>query len=369
MATLKNRLVVEVAKNLNALFHLELGLTRGPVPDFERSLGQTQKQLDQTRKQLSNKDRELQLLRQEVNKRTAQLSGVRGELSENRKLLSRDRKLLLESNRRLSKSQEQLENANSDARSKQSQVEQSTKLTDEPFDTALYSDIAKLLENIPIDLGGGCSVSKAYVLASLIRDHDLKVTAEIGVYRGRSLFPQALAHSKFTGGLVYGIDPWSTEEAREEHTEFADSELKQELNHFIEKTDWQGIYEEVESLNESLGYEDHCVLLRQTSTDAISHFEENDITLDLVHIDGNHDTGKVAEDVALYEKRLRSGGFIVLDDISFKSVKPMYEELVSRTQLVFERTDDNHANDYAVFQNIPPSQDAKYNRKSWVQEL
>ncbi len=362
MPTLKNRLVIELARNLNALFHLELGLLRGPVPDFEQTF-------DETRKQLQDKEKELHLLREEFSKRTGQITQTRKQLSENQKLLSRERTLLLKSNNQLSKTREQLQAKDRKTEMLQMRVRSNPTLEAKQFDGDLYSDIAAILDKIPADAGGGCSVSKAYVMSMLIREHDLKTTADIGVYRGRSLFPQALAHSRFTGGVVYAVDPWSAEEAREEDLGFADSARKEELDRFIEETDWQAIYERVKALNEELGYADHCTLLRKTSAEAASYFEENEVSFDLVHVDGNHDTDKVAEDIELYTGRLRSGGFIVLDDVSFKSVMPVYDELRSRMQLVYERIDQNYANDYAVLQNIPPSSDARYNKQLWVQDL
>lgn len=362
MPTFKNRLVVELARNLNALFHLELSLLRGPVPDFEQSF-------DETRRQLKDDNEELHLLREELSKRTGQLTQARKQLSENQKVLSRERKLLLKGNNQLSKAQEKLRAKERWVEIRKMQIMSNPMLEATEFDEDLYSDIAGILDKIPADVGGGCSVSKAYVMAMLIREYDLKTTADIGVYRGRSLFPQALAHVRFTGGVVYGVDPWSAEEAREEDLGFADGERKEALDRFIEETDWQAICERVEALNKELGYADHCTLLRKTSAEAASYFEENEVSFDLVHVDGNHDTDKVAEDVGLYTARLRSGGFIVLDDISFKSVIPIYDELRSRMHLVYERLDQNYANDYAVFQNIPPSSDARYNKRIWAQDL
>lgn len=355
MPILKNRLVVGLARNLNAIFHLELGLLRGPVPDFEQSF-------EETRKQLQDNKKELHLLHEELSKRTGQLARAREQLSESQRLLSQERKLLLECNNRLSKARQQAE-------INKMKLSLNPTLEGKGFDGGLYSGISEILEKIPADAGGGCSVSKAYVMATLIRKFDMKTTADIGVYRGRSLFPQALAHARFTGGVVYGVDPWSAEEAREEDLGFVDDARKEELDRFIEQTDWQAIYERVEALREELGYDGHCALLRKTSAEAASYFEDEGISFDLVHVDGNHDTEKVVEDIELYMGRLRDGGFVVLDDISFKSVRPVYDELRSRTQLVYERVDQNYSNDYAVFQNVAPSTDAKYNKRLWVQDL
>lgn len=209
----------------------------------------------------------------------------------------------------------------------------------------LHSEVARILDRIPIDFGGGCSQSKAYLMAWLIRRYGMQITVDIGVYRGRSLFPQALAHKRFAGGVVYGVDPWSASEAREDDN----PEKKKAIDRFVNRTDFEAIYQNVDSLNHDLGYENHCVLLRQTSASAASYFEQENLFFDMVHIDGNHDTAKVMEDVDLYLLRLNGNGFIVMDDVSWSSVRPAYEALRSKTSLVFERVDK--ANDYAVFWN------------------
>jgi len=210
----------------------------------------------------------------------------------------------------------------------------------------LYSDIEALLGQIPIDFGGGCSLQKAYLLAWLIRRYAMKTTLDIGVYRGRSLFPQALAHSRFTGGVVYGVDPWDATEALEFDVE---EKLRAKIHEFVKKTDFENIYQQVLVLRERLHLKDHCIILRMRSADAARFFEKQGILFDLVHIDGNHDTSIVMQDVELYLPRLKINGFVVIDDISWKSVRPAYQMLSTRLTLVYQST--HLPNDYAIFWN------------------
>jgi len=62
----------------------------------------------------------------------------------------------------------------------------------EQINRGLFTELEEILGEIKIDFGGGCSFEKAYVMAWLIANYQLKSTVDIGVYRGRSLFPQAL---------------------------------------------------------------------------------------------------------------------------------------------------------------------------------
>ena len=209
----------------------------------------------------------------------------------------------------------------------------------------LTSRIATVLDQIPGDFGGACSVSKANLIAWLIRRYGLHTTLDIGVYRGRSLFPQALAHQQGTGGIVYGVDPWSSVEAKE-HDNLA---LKDAIHAFVDQLDFEHIYQDVTSQIEQLYLEEYCIVLRQTSASAIEYFDKNGIYFDLIHVDGNHDTEKVMQDIILYLPRLNRQGFLIMDDISWESVRPAYREVSANLPLLFKRVD--RENDYAVFWN------------------
>lgn len=208
-----------------------------------------------------------------------------------------------------------------------------------------FKQVEKVLGSIPIDFGGGCSVEKAYLMGALIIHYDLKISLDIGIYRGRSFFPQALAHKQFSGGIVYGVDPWSSEEARE----YDNQELYKKIHEFIDKTDFEYLYKNVVSKHEELSLQDHSKIIRLRSDKAINFFKENNIYFDLIHIDGNHDIDIVNRDVELYLQRLSPKGFLVLDDISWDSVKYAYQRLSKEMKLIFQIQDQS--NDYAVFCN------------------
>jgi hypothetical protein len=220
--------------------------------------------------------------------------------------------------------------------------------TSQYFMKSLRNHTADLLTQIPIDDGGGCSVSKAYVMAYLIRRFGTKASLDIGVYRGRSLMPQALAHKLFTGGTAYGVDPWSIEQAKENDN----IKLKEIIDHFLSVTDFEAIYQKVNRLKKTQGFENHCQLVRKTSVEATRYFGEKNITFDLIHIDGNHDTAPVLEDVELYLPLLKPEGFIVMDDVSWESVKPAYNQVAASMPRIFQHS-EAPLNDYAVFWNTP----------------
>ena len=209
----------------------------------------------------------------------------------------------------------------------------------------IYQEINNLLEKIIWDFGGGCTFEKACIMADLVCTYNLKTTVEIGVYRGRSLLPMALAHKLSTHGTAYGIDPYKLEEALQNDTPF-----KEDIEKFCLALDFDLLYQDVLDLIESYNVVDNCILLRKTSKEAINYFIENDIYFDLLHIDGNHDTDKVMLDVDLYLPRIRPGGFIVMDDFNWESVNPVYTKLKSQYTVILERFDLNKGADYAILQ-------------------
>jgi hypothetical protein len=208
----------------------------------------------------------------------------------------------------------------------------------------IRNEIENILRSIPIDFGGGCSVSKATVLAYIIKNQHIKKSIDIGIYRGRSFFPQAYMHTHYTGGQVYGIDPYKSEEALE-HDHVG---LQNEIKDFVNNTDFDELYTSVNNMRSSLGVKPGSKIIRKTSNDAAVSLKRDGEAFGLIHLDGNHDTVAVINDVNNYLPMLDpNNGFLVLDDISWNSVKPAVE-LVSKTlTLLYARVDTQ--NDYAVF--------------------
>ena len=198
---------------------------------------------------------------------------------------------------------------------------------------------------IPVDFGGGCSVRKAELLADLVLTRDSRLVVELGVYRGRSLLPMGLAAAELDGCRVVGIDPWSGAEARQ----FDDHGHGSALLDWASSQDWPAIRADVERQRSSAGLDDVVELVAQTSTEAANHFAESSI--DLLHVDGNHDGDRVREDIVRWMPLVRPGGVIVLDDITWASVRPVYDDLVLRCNHLFEVC--TREDDFAVFEKRP----------------
>ena len=189
------------------------------------------------------------------------------------------------------------------------------------YEGNLFNKIMKIQSDPSLyDFGGGSPLDKCYVMAYLAVNLNLKNYVEIGVYRGRSLFSMAEAF-KLTNGKAYGIDPYNSLEAQQFDTR---EDLREDVNSFMNNLDLEQVYKDVIIKRELLDLTNVIELIRKTSAKAVSDFEN--IEIDMLHIDGNHDTLHVQEDYTNYAPLIKDGGLIVFDDINWDSVKKCYEE-------------------------------------------
>jgi hypothetical protein len=210
-------------------------------------------------------------------------------------------------------------------------------------ENVLSGKIKEIHSLMPQDFGGGCSHQKALLMSLVISKFELKNTADIGVYRGRSLLPQAIAHNLYSNGLAFGIDPYSNEAAVQNDK----PDLQTQLDEFINITDFQKLYDDVSNIIKNNNYQNNCILIRKKSSEAAIDFKSNNTRFGLVHIDGNHDTKFVMEDVYNYLPLLEDKSFIVLDDISWDCVQPAFS-LLNEEMILIDKFIDT-TNDFALF--------------------
>jgi hypothetical protein len=211
------------------------------------------------------------------------------------------------------------------------------------------ASMAAALAEIQVDGGGGASLAKALMLGDLIAALPVRVAVEIGVYRGRLFLPLAIALAG-SGGQIYGVDPYSADAA----VQLDEHDVGMDLRSWPRSVDWDRLHSEVVQRIAQLGLGETCHLLRARSDEAIGTLRETSV--DLLHLDGNHDAAAVAGDLRDYLPLVRPGGFLVLDDAGWDSVRPVYEFLRRHHELVFQ-IEDYHGvaldgvggNDFAVF--------------------
>lgn len=168
------------------------------------------------------------------------------------------------------------------------------------------------VEEAALHLTGFQPGSRCLAHVELILKANPQRVVEIGVYGGRSLIPQALALKHLgNGGKIYGIDPWRLDIALAGVTEG-------------QRPDWSGkdfdrIHAKFIDDVYAYGVQDYVVPIRAKSQDARGLFADGSI--DVLHIDGSHESEAAARDVRQYVPRVKHGGYVWLDDSDFKSTQ------------------------------------------------
>lgn len=158
-------------------------------------------------------------------------------------------------------------------------------------------------------LPGWAQQDKMHAMAELILEEKVERAVEIGVFGGRSLFPMLGAMRAKGSGRVYAIDAYqhqATQDGGADAT-YDDHDLDLYYRNLLAKIE-----------EEKLG--DYVTVLRDRSENVVDRFEDG--SLDLVHVDGNHSTEASTRDVRLYLPKLKSGGYLWMDDSYWDSLQP-----------------------------------------------
>jgi hypothetical protein len=122
------------------------------------------------------------------------------------------------------------------------------------------------------------------------------------------------------GGKITGIDPWSFEMSKND-IETADKIYEDYFYNQLLKGQetFDIIYNNVSDIVSNNDMSKTITLIRKPSEDAFIEFENESI--DIIHIDGNHNEMNVSRDILLYLPLVKKGGYIVMDDSDWNSVK------------------------------------------------
>jgi hypothetical protein len=139
------------------------------------------------------------------------------------------------------------------------------------------------------------------------------VFVEIGVFGGATLL-HLYEHAKENNNIIYGIDPHDkiniyngvsseeTDEEAKEYTKNLFSTNRENLQNIIKK----------------YKLEDHIKYINDFSSNACTLFEDNYI--DVLHIDGDHSTKGIYDDLVNYYPKMKNGGVIICDDYNWPSL-------------------------------------------------
>lgn len=177
----------------------------------------------------------------------------------------------------------------------------------------LKHEIAEMisLKRRPI-VEGWMEQAKGEVLAGLVIDRRPQLLVEVGVFGGRSLFAQAFALRENGMGLIWGIDPWSIDAALEGDIGEANTKW------WTENINIEDIYAGFVKAVIDLQLLKWVRWVRDRSEFVARMF--TDKTVDICHIDGNHSELCSCRDVQVWHRKIKPGGFLIMDDVQWDTV-------------------------------------------------
>lgn len=148
-----------------------------------------------------------------------------------------------------------------------------------------------------------CSELKAHAFAASVLTLRPEVIVEIGVWKGTSCIPLALACREVGKGIVHAIDPWSANASVEGQTGAN--------RDWWSKVDHDAVYRHFMKQVTNLGLLGVIKVHRKKSDDVMP--PEN---IGILHVDGNH-SEQAVRDVDRFARNVRPGGLCFMDDLDW----------------------------------------------------
>jgi|6_EtaG_2_1085325.scaffolds.fasta_scaffold28538_2 hypothetical protein len=131
----------------------------------------------------------------------------------------------------------------------------------------------------------------------------------------------SLGNKNRNSGICIGLEPWESGPA----TEGDNGKDADEWWGAIDGRTWAGIMGVFYDLARTSNLIDLMEVYRTTSKDFLPVFTDMNRKLDLLHIDGNHSTEQAMYDVVNYTPFIKSGGYLVMDDMDWPSLETVIE--------------------------------------------
>lgn len=119
--------------------------------------------------------------------------------------------------------------------------------------------------------------------------------AEIGAFYGANLLSVAATYGVHPDSVLIAIDPWIDYDQYPEY-----------------KGEQPSIYETFQRNIAASDHADKIEVKRGFSYDVLQTMEDN--SLDIVYVDGNHESEFILEDGVLAFRKLKVGGYLIFDD-------------------------------------------------------
>lgn len=191
-------------------------------------------------------------------------------------------------------------------------------------------DLQGLIPHDRFDAVGVCNSTRCNAIRDRVLQSNAQLCVEIGVWKGSSLmcFAEAL---EVTEGRVIGIDPYLMDAAR---NKIGNKELERLIYKVLIKDQsvLDSVHDRLVRTIHDYGLERTITLVRERSENYCVHIEPESV--DVLHIDGNHDEECVSRDIERYLPLVKPDGYIVMDDALHPPVASAIEKhLIGQAKL------------------------------------
>jgi len=138
---------------------------------------------------------------------------------------------------------------------------------------------------------------------------------EVGVCNGHNIISVEKHYANHPESKLYAIDPWMDYDEYKEYKGEQDNNYNNCI-HNINKTNIQS----------------KVIICREKSEDALPKFEDN--FFDIMYIDGSHEYEYVVKDCILSLPKVKSGGYIIFDDMQYGPIKRACDDIFGKSNEV-----------------------------------
>jgi len=175
-------------------------------------------------------------------------------------------------------------------------------------------------------INGWCSPEKAVLMMDLIKTKQLKRCLEIGVFGGKSLFPIAKALKYNKKGVVYAVDSWDSSLALQ------GMNLNSPEYGWWALIDFNDLHEQTLNLLARHKLKGYCKILKKPAEEVLQLFKE--ASFDFIHLDASHMEDIAFGHVTTYFEKLKTGGYFLLTDPNWHSMKLSLVFLLERAEIL-----------------------------------
>lgn len=201
---------------------------------------------------------------------------------------------------------------------------------------SLPSHISEAIHKYFNHMNGWTTPERGCEMAELILETRAQICVDIGVFAGRSTIAMGFAARELNTSWVYGIDNWNPGTAKD------NDDHEEGVEWWAKQSNLETIHQE--AMRDLWGHrlEPWVIIIRAKSEHVAQLFP----VIDFLNIDGGHSEVTSCRDVSLYVPRVRSGGYVLMDDTSWDTTQKALRLIEEQCDLIRVVPGANEARTY-----------------------